>query len=211
MCGNRVLCSRASNPVSCPEASLGKGRFGIAKGVLMRSVAFSALVFAIALTGLSGTAAAQDTTQPPGVLFFEGDIVRHRLDGQIGPWCVLASRFKRGEGIAWRMRTMTPDGANADDSVISSLVVELGNGDSFPLVYGPHGNPPTDFFWASSYTIPESYPTGSLGYRVLATMNDGTVVTWEPFTRPNSLLWVIDGEPDMADNAPYEWLPSSGN
>ena len=211
MWGTRALCSRAPNPVSWRKASLGKGRFGMAKGVLMRSVTLSALVFAIALTGLSGTAAAQDTTQPPGVLFFEGDIVRHSLDDQIGPWCVLASRFKRGEGIAWRMRTMTPDGANADDSVISSLVVELGNGDSFPLRYGPHGNPPTDFFWASSYTIPESYPTGSLGYKVLATMNDGTVVTWEPFTRPNSLLWVIEGEPEMADNAVYQWLPSRAN
>jgi hypothetical protein len=34
-----------------------------------------------------------------------------------------------------------------------------------------------------------------LGYKVVATMQDGTVVTWEPFTRPASQLWVIEGTP----------------
>ncbi len=34
----------------------------------------------------------------------------------------------------------------------------------------------------------------------MATMEDGTVVTWEPFTRPASQLWVIDGQPTMAAN-----------
>jgi hypothetical protein len=30
---------------------------------------------------------------------------------------------------------------------------------------------------------------------VVATMQDGSVVTWEPFTRPNSQLWIIEGTP----------------
>ena len=148
----------------------------------MRSVTLSAIVFSIAVAGLSGTASAQNTTEPAGRLFFEGDIVSHRLEGQAGPFCVLKSRYTRGEAVAWRVRIMTPDGGTADDSVLSSVVVELGNGDTIPLDYGPHGNPPTDYFWADSYTIPDSYPTGSLGYSVVATMDDGTVVTWEPFT-----------------------------
>ena len=164
----------------------------------MRSVTLSAIVFSIALAGLSGTASAQVTTEPAGVLFFEGDIVSHRLEGQAGPFCVLKSRYTRGEAVAWRVRIMNSDGTVADDSVLSSVVVELGNGDTIPLDYGPHGNPPTDFFWADSYTIPDSYPTGSLGYRVVATMQDDTVVIWEPFTRPASQLWVIDGSPTMA-------------
>jgi hypothetical protein len=108
---------------------------------------------------------------------------------------VLQSRFMRGEAVAWRMRVLQPNGTPADDKVLKSLVVELGNGQKVPLDYGPHGNPPTDFFWANSWTIPQNHPTGSVGYKVVATMQDGTVVTWEPFTRPNSQLWVIEGTP----------------
>jgi hypothetical protein len=164
----------------------------------MRSVAFSALLLALAVAGFSSSASAQVRTEPPGKLFFEGDLVRHRLDGQQGPWCVLSSRYKRGEAVAWRVRAQLPNGAVATDTEISSMVVELGSGDQVPLDYGPHGNPPTDYFWANSWTVPDSYPTGSLGYKVIATMADGSTVTWEPFTRPASVLTIIEGTPTMA-------------
>jgi hypothetical protein len=58
--------------------------------------------------------------------------------------------------------------------------------------------PPTDFFWSLFWTIPGNFPTGSLGYKVNATMQDGSTVTWEPFTRPATQLMVIAGEPVMA-------------
>jgi hypothetical protein len=158
----------------------------------------SALAFAILAIGFAAPAVAQVTTTPAGKLFFEGDIVKHALEGQQGPFCVLQSRFKRGEAIAWRMRVLQPNGSIADDKALKSLVVELGSGEKLPLEYGPHGMPPTDFFWANSWTIPANHPTGSLGYKVVATMLDGTVVTWQPFTRPASQLWVIEGTPAMA-------------
>jgi len=164
----------------------------------MRSVTFAAFFLALACAGFSTSASAQVRTEPAGRLFFEGDLVRHRLDGQQGPWCVLSSRYKRGEAVAWRVRTQLPNGAVADDSTITSMVVELGSGERVPLEYGPHGNPPTDFFWANSWTVPDNYPTGSLGYKVMATLQDGTVVTWEPFTRPASVLTIIEGTPTMA-------------
>ena len=157
---------------------------------------FFTVAAAIALSvAFTAPASAQVRTTPPGKLFFEGDIVRHNLEGQIGPFCVLQSRFMRGEAVAWRMRLALPNGANADDKVVKTLVVHMNNGQTLPLVYGPHGNPPTDFFWAESWTIPANHPTGSLGYKVVATMVDGSVVTWEPFTRPTSQLWVIEGTP----------------
>ena len=141
-------------------------------------------------------ASAQVRTTPAGKLFFEGDIVSHNLDnGAPGPFCVLKSRFMRGEAVAWRQRILQPNGTPADDKVLKSVVVELGSGQKVPLDYGPHGNPPTDFFWANSWTIPQNHPTGSVGYKIVATMQDGTVVTWEPFTRPNSQFWVIEGTP----------------
>jgi hypothetical protein len=162
------------------------------------SLALMALAAAIAV---SGSANAQVRTTPAGKLFFEGDTVKHVIMGQQGPFCVLQSRFKHGEGVAWRMRVLQPNGAPADDKVLRSLEVELGNGQRIALSYGLHGNPPpVDSFWAESWVIPAGFPTGSLGYKVHATMMDGSIVTWEPFTRPNSQLWVLEG--DIATAAP---------
>jgi hypothetical protein len=170
-----------------------------------------ALALGAALAGVSGSAlaAAQapaappgQTTTPAGRLFFEGDTVKHNIMGQQGPFCVLQSRFTRGEAVAWRVRVLTPQGQLADNMVLRALEVELGNGQRIPLNWGPHGNPPTDYFWAESWTIPADFPTGSLGYKVHATLTDGSVVTWVPFTRPNSQLWVMEGAPRMAPATP---------
>jgi hypothetical protein len=157
-------------------------------------------VLAAAVT-LSGTAFSQTRTTPVGKLFFEGDTVKHNIMGQQGPFCVLQSRFKRGEAVAFRVRVLQPNGQPADDKVLKSVEVQLGNGQKIPLAYGPHGmpgQPMSDFFWVDSFVIPDNFPTGSMGYKVLATMMDNSVVTWEPITRPNSQLWVMDGTPDLA-------------
>ena len=167
----------------------------------MKSFTLSAIALSIAITGFTGSANAQNFTEPAGLLFFEGDIVRHRLDGQVGPFCVLTNRFMRGEAIAWRIRALLPDGSVADDSVISNMVVTLGSGEEIPVDYGPHGNPPTDYFWANSWTIPDNFPTGSIGYSVTATLNDGRTVNWKPFERPNTQLAVIEGTPAMGPAA----------
>jgi len=152
----------------------------------------------LALAAFGFTASAQAQQAPAAKLFFENDIVRHALPNQQGPFCVLANQFKRKEAIAWRIRVLQPTGAVADDKVIKGVVVELGNGIKLPAHYGPHGNPPTDYFWSMFWTIPDDFPTGSLGYKIHATMADGSVVTWSPFNRPSTLLTVIAGEPAMA-------------
>jgi hypothetical protein len=168
----------------------------------MRSFTLSAVALSIAITGISGNAYAQTRTEPAGKLFFEGDIVRHRLDGQQGPFCVLQNQYKRGEAVAWRIRALLPNGDVADDAVLKSLEVELGNGERLPAEYGTHGDPPTDVFWSVSWTVPANFPTGSLGYKVHAMMSDDSVVTWEPFTRGSTQLTVIEGEPLMAPANP---------
>ena len=169
----------------------------IGKGALMKIVTYSAIALSVAVLGISSGAQAQTKK-----LFFEGDIVRHALPGQQGPFCVLANQFKRKEAVAWRIRTLLPNGDVADDKVLKSLVVELGNGQKIAAHYGPHGNPPTDYFWSFFWTIPDDFPTGSLGYKVHATMANGDRVTWEPFTRPATQLTVIAGEPVMAPARP---------
>src|ERR1700693_2937651 len=120
----------------------------------MKSVTLSALAFAVAF---SFSANAQAQQQAPK-LFFENDIVRHALAGQQGPFCVLANQYKRKEAVAWRIRVLDPTGAVADDKVLKSVVVELGNGTKLPARFGGHGNPPTDHFWSLFWTIPADFP-----------------------------------------------------
>ena len=56
--------------------------------------------------------------------------------------------------------------------MLKSVVVVLGNGQKLPARYGGHGMPPTDHFWSLHWEIPADFPTGSLGYKVVATMMD---------------------------------------
>ncbi len=130
-------------------------------------------------------------------LFFEGDIVRHALPNQAGPFCVLVNQFKHNEAVAFRIRVLQPSGEVADDKVLKSVVVELGNGQKLPAAFKSHGNPPTDYFWSLYWTIPAEHPTGSVGYKVIATMNDGSVEEWKPFNRATTQLMVVAGEPAM--------------
>ena len=121
--------------------------------------------------------------------------MRHRLDGQQGPWCVLSNLYKRKEAVAWRIRVLDgASGAQADDKAIKAVTVVLGNGARLPAKFGPHGNPSTDTFWSLFWTIPVDFPTGSLGYKVVATLMDGTEQTWEPFNRDSTKLTVVAGE-----------------
>jgi hypothetical protein len=154
----------------------------------------SPLALTAAMLGLASGAQAQQQAKK---LFFEGDIVRHALPNQAGPFCVLVNQFKRNEAVAFRIRVLQPSGEVADGTVLKSVVVELGNGQKLPAAFKPHGNPATDHFWSLFWTIPADHPNGSIGYKVVATMNDGSVVEWKPFNRPTTALMVVDGEPDM--------------
>ena len=92
---------------------------------------------------------------------------------------------------------MQPSGDIADNKVLKSVVVELGNGQKLPAAFKPHGTPPTDHFWSLFWTIPADYPTGTVGYKVVATMMDDSTQVWSPFNRPTTELMVVDGEPVM--------------
>lgn len=156
-------------------------------------------VFILALSsaslGFTQVAAAQEAKR----LFFEGDMVRHAVEGQAGPFCVLASQFKRKEGVAWRIRVLDQTGQPADDQKLKSVVIELSDGQKLNLKFG--GHPPrgtaTDYFWSVGWVIPAEYPTGSLTYKVVATDLGGQTQSWEPFKRQPTQLTVIPGEPEL--------------
>jgi hypothetical protein len=157
-------------------------------------------VLAFVLAGLAWTpmAGAQDAAGKK--LFFEGDMVRTPRPGLAGPFCVLQSQFKRGEGVAWRIRVLGQPGQNLDDKALASVVVELSDGQKFKAKFGPHPprGAPTDHFWSVSWVIPAEYPTGSLSYKVVATDSQGQAHTWEPFKMSFTQLTVVAGEPEPA-------------
>jgi hypothetical protein len=145
----------------------------------------AALAFVLAPLGLAQEAHAQAAGAPE--FTFEGDMVR-------GHACVLSSLYKRGEGVAWRVRVIDPEtGQSVDDKGLKSLVVILSDGQKFPMRYGAHpkGGTPTDNFWATSWEIPATYPTGSFSYRVVATDLDGHETDWQPFKVAASQLTIL--------------------
>src|ERR1700730_18235319 len=90
-----------------------------------------AMALAVAVLGCADGALAEQAKK----LFFEGDLVRHTIENQKGPFCVLTSQFKRKEAVAWRIRVLDSTGAVADDKVLKSVVVELGDGQRLPAHY----------------------------------------------------------------------------
>jgi hypothetical protein len=161
----------------------------------MKALAVSLLTF-----GAIGATAGSASAQQAGKLFFEGDLVRGPQQGQAGPFCVLASQFKRKEQVAWRVRVLDADGKQVDDKSLKSLVVELADGKRFELKYKAHPPrpPQTDYFWSGSWVIPEDQPTGTLSYKVIATDLQGQTQTWEPFKIAASQLTVVAGDPPLA-------------
>lgn len=108
--------------------------------------------------------------------------------------CVQQSRFARNSEIVWRARVIDPvTGEELSDEALSSVVVNLGDGQTLEMRYGPHPRDnPTDSFWTTSFDIPEDYPTGTLDYEVVATASDGRTTSFKPFDVAPSLLTVTD-------------------
>lgn len=152
-------------------------------------------VVALTVGGFGLTApmtSAQEAAEAP-VLFFEGDMVRGGGPGASGPACVLTNQFRPTESVVWRVRVLDQTGAALDDAALQSLAVELPDGQSFPMKFGPHPGrgPATDHFWSAAWQIPENHPTGSFTYKVTATDLQGEAVSWEPFRIGSSQLTVI--------------------
>ena len=149
----------------------------------------SILAMATGTLGFAGSAGAAN-------LFFEGDMVRGGTrDGATGPTCVLTSQYKRKEHVVWRVRVLNQDGEMVKEDGLKSLVVEMSDGQTFPMHHGTHPrNTPTDEFWATSWAIPADFPTGQLTYKVIATDLEGNQHEWRPFNVNLSDLTIIPGE-----------------
>ena len=142
----------------------------------------------LGLAVLAGTPTAQAQSGPQKI-FFEGDMVTGQ--GSVAS-CVLQSQYKQGQTVVWRVRILDQTGKQLDDKGVKSLVVELPDGQKFPMRYGPHPRGKTDdYFWGSSWKVPVNYPTGTFAYKVVATGLNGQSHEWAPFNIDSSELTIV--------------------
>lgn len=142
----------------------------------------SAIALTAALLAVPYVARAQ-------TMFFEGDMV---AGPKSGPSCVLKSQFTHGQTVVWRVRVRDQAGKALDKTGLKSLAVELPDGQKFPMRYGPHPRGRTDdYFWATSWKIPDNYPTGTFAYKVVATDANGQTQSWSPFKIKPSELTIV--------------------
>lgn len=152
----------------------------------------SALIVSIAvLLGAIAphTASVQAAQQK---MFFEGDMVTGAGPGIPGPTCVLSSQYRHGQVVVWRVRILDQTGKPLGDKDVKSVGIALPDGQTFAMRYGPHPKGKTDdYFWSASWKIPDSYPTGTFSYKVVATGLDGQTHPWSPFKVDLSQLTIV--------------------
>jgi len=109
--------------------------------------------------------------------------------------CILSSRFNPGQQIVWRVRVYDPETGQAMDETTLDVVEVILPGEQIVKArYGPHPPPPqdaSDFFWSTSWVIPQEYPTGSLSYTIRAKSKDGRSGEFAQFNVAPSLLIIL--------------------
>jgi hypothetical protein len=162
----------------------------ITAGVLIGAIA----VVAAACSGSSTQPTPTATTQAAKNLILSSDMVTGS-GGTVkaASTCVLDNVYKPGNQVVFRIRVYDPvTGAQMDNVALSSVTVSLPDGQSFTARYAGHPSTnPLDHFWATSWVIPESYPTGTISYTATATAVDGRTGTFDNFNVQPSLLTVI--------------------
>jgi hypothetical protein len=154
-------------------------------------------VAALGVLALAPAVQAQSGAPAAGFLFIDSDMVLGpaNLTDEEKPTktCVQANRFAHNEEVVWRVKVMDPQtGQPMDDTMLASVEVRLPT-ETLALHYGGHPrDTPVDFFWTTSWDIPEDYPTGTVPFTIDATANDGRTGTWEQFGVTLAQLTVTD-------------------
>jgi hypothetical protein len=164
---------------------------------LLRGLALGVVAGLLAVA-CQAAAAPTPTPGPPVSLILLGDTVQGPAnltdeEKASGAVCVQKNRFAKNEEIVWRMRVMDPaTGTPMDDQALASVVVRLPD-QELEMHYAPHPRDnPVDYFWTVGFDVPETYPSGSLAYTVVATANDGRTGTYSQFGIAAAQLTVTD-------------------
>lgn len=123
------------------------------------------------------------------VVVVHGDTINsHEVEDAI---CVVNSRFEQG----WRMvfRATVTDATTGESIDDAEVKVVLEDGQEFDMLLGDHGSDGKEtMLYTIGWTIPEDYPTGTLEYKYVATV-DGKEYTFEPFDVDLSKMTIIEG------------------
>ena len=108
--------------------------------------------------------------------------------------CVQANQFKHNDAIVFRARVLDiATGEDMTGDALTSVVAELPNGTSVPLKFGEHPpGQPSQSFWSGVWGVPADFPTGTLGYKIVATNKSGATATYEPFKVVPSQLTIVE-------------------
>lgn len=102
--------------------------------------------------------------------------------------CIVNSRFEQGWRMVFRATVTDPETKELIED--ADVKVVLGNGEEFEMELGEHGENKT-LLYAVGWTIPEDFPTGTLDYEIIATV-DGVDYAYEPFDVAPSKLTIIE-------------------
>lgn len=142
---------------------------------------------------LAQAPALPNSAQPPMAtkLILYGDIAWYIGKGQPNN-CILKSRFKRGEGVGFRM--IAVDATTGNYSETAELVVHLayaGKTLDLPMRYrGP--NYPQPHFHTLRWNVPNDAPLGVVKYTVTGKDKEGRTGEFKPFSIEESQLQIVD-------------------
>lgn len=156
-----------------------------------QSVVTIALVFGLMLLMTAGSFASAP-------LLVTGDFVQGHENAPEGQTCVANNRYLPGQQIVWRLKVVDPEtGQLMDDQALESVTVTLVDGQVFEAKYGghPHSDP-VDFYWTTSWSIPEDYPSGIVDFTVSAKASDGRTGNNETVKFPieSSMITILPAE-----------------
>jgi hypothetical protein len=142
---------------------------------------------------LAQTPDVPNSAQPPmaNKLILYGDIAWYIGKGQPNN-CILKSRFKRGEGVGFRMVAIDP--MTGKYSETAELVVHISYGGKtldLPMRYrGPNYSQP--HFHTLRWTVPNDAPLGVVRYTVTCKDKEGRTGEFKPFNVEESQIQIVD-------------------
>lgn len=134
----------------------------------------------------------ENTTESDGnhLVVVQGDTINsHEVEDAI---CVVNSRFEQGWRMVFRASVTDAETGEAIDDAEVKVVLE--DGQEFEMEYGDHGTDDVEtMLYTIAWSIPDDYPTGTLDYKYVATVN-GEEYEYEPFDVDLSKMTIIEGE-----------------
>ena len=171
----------------------------------MKVVVMLAITLAVALflTGCGGAPEpAITSTQPPpptappppmaNKLIMYGDLAL--FAGRENPEnCILKSRYRRGEGVGFRMTAIDPlTGKYAETAELVVHVTYAGKTIDIPMRYRGVGDNPRPGFWTAKWVVPDDAPVGIVKYNVTGKDNQGRTGEFQPFQVEASQLTIVE-------------------